>query len=197
MIAFLLLVASGVTVDQVRDEAIPSRELDQLLRSDEDARRRWLDHRQPAPPAPNWWLQLLLLIDQRWQSRPAERAAWAAPKIWLLDQARERCALDKGEVAKRIAYYVSQLRDAGMAASTLPSADTVVKACLDAIPVPLDHVALLTERQNPYAPQRQAMLDSRRAKNLINAAERHLADVHDPVLALRLREWLAIKPRLL
>jgi hypothetical protein len=38
------------------------------------------------------------------------------------------------------------------------------------------------------------MLDSRRAKNLINAAERHLTDLDDPVLVDRLRAWLAIKP---
>lgn len=40
------------------------------------------------------------------------------------------------------------------------------------------------------------MLDSRRAKNLLNAAERHQADLDDPDLAGRLRAWLAIKPRL-
>jgi len=95
-----------------------------------------------------------------------------------------------------MAYYVSQMRDAGMAASILPSADTVVRACLDAIPVSFDQVAVLTDRQNLYALQRQAMLDSRRAKNLVNAAERHLADLNDPVLDYRLRAWLAIKPRL-
>jgi hypothetical protein len=72
----------------------------------------------------------------------------------------------------------------------------VVRACLDAIPVSLDHVAVLTDRQNLHALERQEMLDSRRAKNLLNAAERHLADLDDPDLANRLREWIAIKPRL-
>jgi hypothetical protein len=196
VVAFLLLFAGGVTVCEVRDEEIPRGELNQLLRSDEDAHRRWLDRRQPAPPAPNWWLYLLLLIDERWEIRPAERAAWAQLKIWLLDQARGRSALGQGEVAERMAYYVSQMRDAGMAASILPSADTVVRACLDAIPVSLDQVAVLTDRQSLYALERQAMLDSRRAKNLVNAAERHLADLDDPGLAYQLRAWLAIKPRL-
>ena len=88
------------------------------------------------------------------------------------------------------------MRDTGMAASTLPSADTVVRACLDAIPVSLDHVAVLTDRQNLHALDRQEMLESRRAKNLLNAAELHQADLDDPDLADRLRAWLAIKPRL-
>ncbi|NYH45770.1 hypothetical protein HNR22_005497 [Micromonospora jinlongensis] len=109
---------------------------------------------------------LLLLIDERWEHRPAERLAWAQLKIWLLDQAGQRSALDQREVVERTAYYVAQMRDAGMAASSLPSADTVVRACLDAIPVSLDHVAVLTDRQNLHALERQQMLDSRRAKNL-------------------------------
>jgi hypothetical protein len=87
------------------------------------------------------------------------------------------------------------MRGAGIAASILPSADTVVRACLEAIPVSLDQVAL-TDQQNLRALGRQEMLHSRRAKNLLNAAERHLADLDDPDLALRLRAWLAIKPRL-
>jgi len=70
-LAFLILVVRGGTVGAVRDEMIPAGELDQLLRSDEDARRRWLDHRQPTPPEANWWLYLLLLIDERREHRPA------------------------------------------------------------------------------------------------------------------------------
>ena len=191
-------VSKVPTLEQLAGEAQRGslRALDQLLSSDQDARRRWLDRRQPALPAPNWWLHLLLLIDEPCEHRPAQRAAWAQLTIWLLDQARERSALGQGEVAERMAYHVSQLRDARMAAPFLPSADTVVRACLDAIPVSLDEVAVLTDQQNLYTLQRQEMLDSRRAKNLVNAAERHLADLDDPDLAHRLRAWLAIKPRL-
>jgi hypothetical protein len=166
------------------------------MRWDEDARRRWLDDRQPALSAPSWWLHLLLLIDERWENQPAEREAWAQLKIWLLDQARGPSALGKGEVAERMAYYVSQMRVAGMAASILPSAESVVRACLDAIPVSLSQVAVLTDQKDLYALEPQAMLDSRRAKNLVNAAEGHLADLDDPALARQLRTWLAIKPRL-
>jgi hypothetical protein len=175
---------------------VPGGELDQLLRSDEDARRQWLDDRQPMPQEANWWLHLLLLIDERWEDRPAERPAWAQLKIWLLGQAGRRSALDQGDVAERTAYYVAQMRDAGMTPSGLPPADIVVRACLDAIPVSLDHVAVLTDRQNLPVLQRQEMLDSRRAKNLLNAAERHQAHLDDPDLANQLRAWLAIKPSL-
>jgi hypothetical protein len=195
-LAFLVLVVHGGTVGAVGDEMITGGDLDQLLRSGEDARRRWLDHRQPGPPEANWWLYLLLLIDERWEHRPAERPAWAQLKIWLLGQAGLRSALGKGEVAERTAYYVAQMRDAGLAALSLPSADIVVRACLDAIPVSVEHVTVLTDRQNLHALERQEMLDSRRAKNLLNAAERHQADLDDPDLADRFRAWLAIKPGL-
>jgi hypothetical protein len=86
------------------------------------------------------------------------------------------------------------MRDAGMAASSLPSADTVVRACLDAIPVSLDQVAVVTDRRNLHPLERQEMLDSRRARNLLNAAERHQADFDETDLANRLRAWLAIEP---
>jgi len=180
----------------VRGGIVRVEELDQLLRSDENARRRWLDGREPAPPAANWWLHLLLLIDERWSNQPAQRASWTQLKVWLLAQARSRFGLDAGEVAVRTAYYVSQMRDAGLPSSILPSADTIVRACLDAIPVSLDHVALLTGQQALSELELPAMRDSRRAKNLVNAAQRHLADLEDPDLAERLRAWLAVKPRL-
>ncbi|MEU4243312.1 hypothetical protein [Actinoplanes sp. NPDC026619] len=180
----------------MRGEAVLGGELDQLLRSDDDARERWLDRREPAPTAPNWWLHLLLLIDERWESQPAERTGWAQLKIWLLGQAGGRSALGRGEVAERVAYYVSQMRDAGIAASLLPSADAVVRACLDAIPVSLDEVVILTDQRKLYALERQEMLDSRRARNLVNAAERHLASLDDPAVVRLLLAWLAIKPRL-
>jgi hypothetical protein len=179
----------------MRDEKIGDEELDKLLRSGEDARRRWLDQRQPAPPEANWWLHLLLLIDARWADRPAERPAWTQFKIWVLGEAGGS-ALGQREAAERTAYYVAQMRDAGMPASCLPTADTVVRACLDAIPVPLDNVAVLTSRRDLKTLQLQEMRDSRHARHLLNAAERHLTGLEDHDLADRLRAWLAIKPRL-
>ena len=178
----MILVARGGTVGEVQDEIAPGGELDQLLRAGEDARRQWLDHRQPTRPSANWWLHLLLLTDERWEHRPTERPAWTQLKIWLLDQAGQRSALNQREVAERMAYYVAQMRDAGMPASSLPSADTVVRACLDAIPVSVDHAAVPNDRQNLHVLERQEMLDSRHAKSLLNAAERHQTELDDPDL---------------
>lgn len=95
-----------------------------------------------------------------------------------------------------MAYFVSQMREAGMAPSSLPSADAVVQGCLDAMPVSIDHVAVLSNRRDLRTLQLQEMIDSRRARNLVNAAERHLAHLDDPDLTDRLRAWLAIRPRL-
>lgn len=178
----------------MQDETVSGAELDQLLQLDEDARRRWLDRHQAVGEEPNWWLHLLLLIDERWENRAAERAAWTQVKTWVLVQARP--VLGQGEVAERMAYFVSQMRDAGMAESALPSADTVVRPCLDAIAAPINEVALLTDRKNIRALERQDLLDSRRARSLINAAEPHLPNLDDPALSHRLQAWLAIKPRL-
>lgn len=91
---------------------------------------------------------------------------------------------------------MSQVRDAGMAPAILPSADTVVRDCLAAIPVSADQVAVLSDHRRLHTLGHREMLESRRAKNLINAAERHLNDIEDPDFGRRLREWLAIKPRL-
>ncbi|MFC7535377.1 hypothetical protein [Actinoplanes sp. GCM10030250] len=190
----MILAVGGVTVGGVRNETVSGAELDRLLQSDENARRQWLDRRRAVGEEPNWWLHLLLLIDQRWDDRAAERAAWTQLKIWVLAQARR--ALGQGEVAERTAYYVSQMRNAGMAESALPSADILVRACLDAIAVPIDQVALLTDRKDIRTLERQALLDSRRARHLINAAEPHLPYLNDPALSHQLRAWLAIKPRL-
>ncbi|MFD1370527.1 hypothetical protein [Actinoplanes sichuanensis] len=179
----------------MRDEVVTYAELDRLLVSPEDARRRWLDQHQPALPEANWWLHLLLLVEARWDDRPAERPEWTRLTIWLLAEAG-RSGLGEREAAERTAYYVAQMRDAGMPASSLPTADAVVRACLDAIPVALDKVAVLDSPQDLATLQIQEMRDSRHARGLLNAAEPHLPDLDDQDLADRLRAWLAVKPRL-
>ena len=171
-------------------------DVDQLLRSDEPGRRRWLDRRKPVPPEANWWLHLLVLLEQRREQRPAERVAWVELTVWLLVQARERGALGRDEVAQRLAYFVALVRGTQVAGAVLPSADAVVRECLDAVPISLVEAAVLTDQPDSLALTRLQMLELRRAKNLINAAERHLHDVEDAQLAERLRAWMAIRPRL-
>jgi hypothetical protein len=196
VVAFLFVVAGDVTLGGVRGETVTVEELDELLALSDGARRQWLDRHQPALPEGNWWLHLLTLLDHRLAHQPANLVAWAQLKIWLLAQARERSTLSRDDVAERVAYFVSRMRGAGIEAALLPSADTVVRECLDAIPVALEQVATLTDRKSLFVLGHQEMLDSRRAKNLINAAGPHLNELEDPDLAHRLRAWLAIKPLL-
>jgi hypothetical protein len=78
----------------------------------------------------------------------------------------------------------------------LPSADEVVRACLDAIPVGLNEVAGLDDRRDLSRLDTTQMRQSRQAKTLVSAAQWHLDDVQDAHLAARLRERIDIKPRL-
>ncbi len=77
----------------------------------------------------------------------------------------------------------------------LPSADEVVRACLHAIPVEFDEVALDDDRDLHRLDLTQ-MRQSRRAKNLVNAAQWHRDHIRDENLADQLRRWIAVKPRL-
>jgi hypothetical protein len=78
----------------------------------------------------------------------------------------------------------------------LPSADDIVRACLDALPVPLNEVAMLADRRDLSGLDRTQMRQSRQAKNLVGAAQWHLDDVQNARLASQLREWIDVKPRL-
>ncbi|WP_156313252.1 hypothetical protein [Micromonospora sp. HK10] len=61
--------------------------LTHLLRLGHSQRRDWLDRRQPAPrERVNWWLHLLLVIDQQLRHQPSRRPDWVALKLWLLHQ---------------------------------------------------------------------------------------------------------------
>lgn len=168
-----------------------------LLRLDDDQRSGWLDRRQPAADAAaNWYLYLLLVIDQQLGDQPGRRPDWVQLKVWLLRQAQARSVFTPAESAEKMAYLVLALRRAGVALATLPSADDVVRACLDAIPVGLDQVPLLDDRRDLHKLDLTQMRLSRQAKNLINAAQWHLDEIHDEQLAGQLRDWIAAKPRL-
>ena len=187
----------AVTELGVRHQAVKEG-LIHLLRLGDVERVAWLDRRQPPPDERvNWWLYLLLVIDAQLGDRPAARPDWVALKLWLLRQAHTRVIFTRVESAMRMAYFVAELRRAGHELPVVPSADEVVRACLDAIPVGLDKVALLDHRRDLRRLDRKQMLHSRQAKNLVSAAEWHLDQLQDYALADRLWQWLAIKPRLL
>ncbi|MER7333632.1 MULTISPECIES: hypothetical protein [unclassified Micromonospora] len=168
-----------------------------LLHLDEHQRRQWLDGRQPAPrERANWWLCLLLVIDQHLRDRSARRPDWAELKLWLLRQGRARGVFTGADSAEKLAYFAADMRRAGVELAALPSADEIVRACLDALPVGLNEVATLADRQDLGGLELTQMRHSRQAKNLISAAQWHLDEVHDTHLAAQLREWIDIKPRL-
>jgi hypothetical protein len=168
-----------------------------LLKLDHHRREGWLDRRQPAPlERPNWWLYLLLVIDQHLRDQPVRQAEWAELKLWLLRQGQHRGVFGPADAAAKIAYFVADARRAGVDLAALPSADDVVRACLNAIPVALDTVAVLDDRRDLHRLDPPQLRQSRQAKNLINAAAWHLDAVQDVDLATQLRQWLNIKPRL-
>jgi hypothetical protein len=168
-----------------------------LLRLQEHQRGQWLDRRQPAPQdRANWWLYLLLVIDDQLDNQPGQQTHWAELKFWLLRQGRDRAVFTQAETADKLAYSALHLRRAGVDPAVLPSADEVVRACLDAIPVGLNEVAVLDDRRDLRRLDITHMRQSRHAKTLVSAAQWHLDDVQDAHLAARLREWIDIKPRL-
>ncbi|NYF60072.1 hypothetical protein [Micromonospora purpureochromogenes] len=172
--------------------------LTHLLRLGDDQRRDWLDRRQPVPSERvNWWLYVLLVIDQQLRHQPRRRADWVELKLWLLRQGQARGVFTRAESAEKMAYFVADMRRTwAELPELLPSADDVVRACLDAIPVGRDQVAMLDDRRDLRGLDRTQMRLSRQAKNLINAAQWHLDEVQDERLADQLRDWIAVKPRL-
>ncbi|WP_155346599.1 hypothetical protein [Acrocarpospora pleiomorpha] len=69
-------------------------------------------------------------------------------KRWLLGQGHVRGVFTQAEHAEKMAYFVADMRSKGVESALLPSADVVVRACLDAIPVGLDRVAMLDDRRD-------------------------------------------------
>lgn len=169
-----------------------------LLRLGDDQREEWLERRQPPPDRRvNWWLYLLLVVDQQLGLQPGRRMDWVQLKLWLLRQAAARQVFTAAESAEKMACFVLGLRRAGVEApAVLPSADDLVRACLAAIPVGLDQVALLDDRRDLHRLDRAQLRHSRQAKNLINAADGYLHEVEDERLAEQLRGWIAVKQRL-
>ena len=187
----------SATVLDARRQAIKDG-LAHLLRLDDDQRGDWLDRRQPAPgERVNWWLYLLLVVDQQVRHQESRRTDWVKLKLWLLHQGQARGVFTRAESAEKMAYFVHDMRRAeAELPQLLPCADDVVRACLDAIPVGRDQVAMLDDRQQLRGLDHTRMRLSRQAKNLVNAAQWHLDEVQDERLANQLRAWIAIKPRL-
>jgi hypothetical protein len=85
-------------------------------------------------------------------------------KLWLLRRGQARGVFTRAESAEEIAYFVADMRRAGAELpELLPSADDVVRACFEAIPVGRDQVAMLDDRRDLQGLDRMPMLLSRQA----------------------------------
>ncbi|GAA0968288.1 hypothetical protein [Actinocorallia libanotica] len=204
-----ILVADG-EVDHIiaplRAEAVASmsrgfpidrQRVRHLLQASEQQRLAWISRHQPSSQdAANWWLRLFLQIEHAIHSRADQRLDAAHLYLWAIRRAQEQGAFSPEETAIRIAAFTSSLRSRGYTSAlteVLPTADQVVRDCIDALPITLDQArtpCVLSAENLP------AMRTSRRAKNLINAAAHHLPDLHDQALIEQLRAWIAVKPDL-
>jgi hypothetical protein len=137
-----------------------------------------------------------LVIDQLLNEQSSRQADWAELELWLLRQGQARAVFTEAESAEQLAYFTMKMRRAGINLAVLPSADEIVRACLDALPVQLSEVAILADERDLRGLGRTQMRQSRQAKNLISAAQWHLDEVQDARLASRLREWIGVKPQL-
>jgi hypothetical protein len=187
--------AATVAADKLRGDRQSIRDgLEHLLRLDDTGRQAWLDRSQPvAAERLSWWLYLMVVIDSRLRDQPAGQADWIGLRVWLMRQALARGVFSPVRYAAHMACFVLDMRIAGAASPELPSADDVVRACLDGVPVTPRQAVGRGDDGRLVIVDRAALMPSRQARFLISAAQWHLDDLADQDLASRLHEWLAIR----
>jgi hypothetical protein len=167
-----------------------------LLRLDPAGRDEWLERRQPVSgQRVNWWLYLLLVAGSQIAGQPAQRRDWVQLSLWLLDAGHARDVFTDADYAERLAYFALDMRRRAAIEADLPSADHIVRVCLQAIVVSPEQAAIRQPGQDLASVDPHLLRASRQAKNLVTAAQWHLDLVADQQLAARLREWIAVKPR--
>jgi hypothetical protein len=168
-----------------------------LFRLDTASREEWLDRHQPASgERVNWWLYLLLVIGSQIAGQPAQHREWVQLSLWLLDTGRVRGVLTDAHYAEKRAYFALDMRRTAAIDADLPSADDIVRACLQAIQLTPEHAAVCQAGQDLASIDPGLIRASREAKNLVSAAQWHLDLVADEQLAGQLRDWIRVKPRL-
>ncbi|WP_328914456.1 MULTISPECIES: hypothetical protein [unclassified Streptomyces] len=172
--------------------------LDHLRGLSAETRADWLARRGPRPDEgrANWWLYHLEVIDFRISQRGDEQGAWIELKLWLLDQGERQGLFTAMATAESRAWFVAALHDryAPLSGQTVvPDADSLVRDCLATIPgTPAD----LARRADLHSYSRPELLRSRRAGNLIRAAEQHRTRLRDPLPAACLDGWSDLRPQL-
>ena len=172
--------------------------VDHLRELSECARLDWLARRRPsaAEEQANWWLYHVEMAKFRISAQPEDRGTWISLTLWLIEQGERHGVFTALDTVQRRAWFVSELhhRYAPLPADvSIPDGDTLVGACLAVIPGTQDD---LPRRIDLHSLSRSEMLRSRRAGNLIRAAEQHRDRIHDPQLAAELAQWTALRPEL-
>jgi hypothetical protein len=179
------------------ESAVEADGLAYLLRLDPASREEWLDRHQPASEERvNWWLYLLLGIGFQIAGQPAQQREWVQLSLWLLDAGHARGVLTDAHYAEKRAYFALDMRRKAAIDADLPSADDIVRACLQAIQLTPEQAAIRQAGLDPASVPLDLLEGSRQAKNLVSAAQPHLDLVADEQLAGQLRDWIRAKPRL-
>jgi hypothetical protein len=164
----------------------------------ESARLDWLARRRPsaAEEQVNWWLHHVEMAKFRISEQREDRRTWIGLTLWLIEQGEQHGVFTALDTAQQRAWFVSELhhRYASLPADVgIPDGDALVGACLAVIPGTRGDLA---RRIDLHSLSRSEMLRSRRARNLIRAAEQHRDRIHDPQLAAELAQWTALRPEL-
>ena len=168
-----------------------------LLRLDPARREEWLDRHQPAPEERvNWWLYLLLGIGFQIAGQPAQHREWVQLSLWLMDAGHVRGVLTDAHYAEKRAYFALEMRRKAAIDADLPSADDIVRACLQAIQLTPEAAAIRKAGLDPASVPLALLKGSRQAKILVSVAQCHLDLVADEQLAGQLRDWIGVKPHL-
>ncbi len=153
--------------------------LKHLLPLSEVDRRRWAERKQPDP---RWWESAASWSRHRVYApeRPEDHEAWLGLTRWLSGYGREIGAVSVAEAALASAILSADLLQQRRFEHLLPTADEVIRDCLDALPEDL---------REARAAGRPAMM----AKRLVDVAMRFEDRVRDPEPAARLREVFATR----
>ena len=192
---YAMVLSAGVSSDNQRARQQAVDHMRHLLTLDPQGRSLWLSRRSLISET-NWWLQQFVLVDHRIRQQDTSRAAWVELRLWLLNEAHAVGIFDAYETAQKTAIFVGGLHFQAMAdglEAILPSADSLVQACLDAMPVTVEEVRAVDDWRTL---DRSDMLRLRKARTLTGAAEYHVARLTDPAVIERLRVWSELKPRL-
>jgi len=168
-----------------------------LLRLDPASREEWLDRHQPAPEERvNWWLGLLLATGFQIAGQPARHRECVKLSFWLLDAGHVRGVLTDADYAEKRAYFALDMRRKAAIEADLPSADNIVRACLQAIQLTPEQAAIRQAGLDLADVPLDLVKGSRHAKNMVSAAQPHLDLVAGEQLAGQLLDWITVKPRL-